>query len=247
MLALQNNAPASLELPGLAAVVEPVDTVGAKFDLSLSLTEQRGLEGQPAGIEGALEYASDLFERTSVEALAGHLVRLLDAAVAGPGREIGRLDILSPAERHTILHEWNDTAHAVPPATLPQLFEAQVDNSPGAIAVVLEEHSLSYGELNARANQLAHHLRALGVGPESVVGLCVERSLEMIIGLLGILKAGGAYLPLDPTYPQDRLGFMLTDAGARVLLTHSALLERLPPQDVRTVRLDSESPTSAQQ
>src|SRR5262249_6225264 len=153
---------------------------------------------------------------------------LLEAAVAEPERAIGRLDILSAAERHTILHEWNDTAHALPSATLPELFAAQVANNPDAIAVVFEEHSLSYGELDARANQLAHHLRDVGVGPESVVGLCVERPLEMIIGLLGILKAGGAYLPLDPTYPQDRLGFMLTDAGARVLLTQASLADVLP-------------------
>src|SRR5262249_53238382 len=154
--------------------------------------EQRGSDGTPAGIEGALEYATDLFERASVEDLAGRLVRLLEAAVAEPEREIGRLDILSAAERHTILHEWNDTAHPLPPATLPELFAAQVDKSPDAIAIMFEEHSLSYGELDARANQLAHHLRDLGVGPEVMVGLCVERSPEMIIGLLGILKAGGA-------------------------------------------------------
>src|SRR5262249_26396510 len=164
-----------------------------------------------------------------------------------PERAIGRLDILSAAERHTILHEWNDTAYPLPSATLLELFEAQVDNSPGAIAVVFEEHSLSYGELNARANQLAHHLRALGVGPESVVGLSVERSPEMIIGLLGILKAGGAYLPLDPDYPPDRIAFMLGDAGAPVLLTQSALLERLPAHGVRVVLLDADWTAIAQQ
>src|SRR6185436_1031040 len=131
-------------------------------------------------------------------------------------------------ERHTILREWNDTAHPVPSATLPQLFEAQVTRTPDAVAVVFEDQNLSYGELNARANQLAHHLRDLGVGPEVVVGLCVERSPEMIIGLLGILKAGGAYLPLDPSYPQDRLAYMLADAGAPVLLTQTSLADALP-------------------
>ena len=233
MLALQNNAPVSLELPGLVAVVEPVDTASAKFDLLLSLAEQRGSDGQPAGIDGVLEYATDLFDRASVAALAGRLVRLLEAAVAEPERAIGSLDILSAEERHTILREWNDTAHPVPSATLPQLFEAQVGKSPDAIAVVFEEHSLSYGELDARANQLAHHLRDLGVGPEAVVGLCVERSPEMIIGLIGILKAGGAYLPLDPDYPHERLAFMLADAGAPLLVTHSALGERLRAHSIR--------------
>src|SRR5262249_13224466 len=132
----------------------------------------------------------------------------------------------------------------IPSATLPELFEAQVAKSPDAIAVVFEEHSLSYGELNARANQLAHHLRDLGVGAESVVGLCVERSPEMIIGLIGILKAGGAYLPLDPSSPPERLAFMLRDAGAAVLLTHCALWLSVPP--IRIVRLDSDWPVVAQ-
>ena len=130
---------------------------------------------------------------------------------------IGRLadsTFSAPAERHTILREWNDTAHPIPPATLPELFEAQVARTPDAVAVVFEEQSLTYAELNARANQLAHYLIGKGVGPEVVVGLCVERSLEMVVGLIGILKAGGAYLPLDPGYPPERLAFMLADAKA---------------------------------
>ena len=247
MLALQNNAPASLELPGLVAVLEPVDTASAKFDLSLSLGEQRGSDGTPAGIDGVLEYATDLFDRASVAALAGRLVRLLEAAVAEPERAIGSLDILSPDERRTILREWNDTARAIPSATLPELFAAQVASSPDAIAVVFEEQNLSYGELDARANQLAHHLRDLGVGPETVVGLCVERSPEMIIGLLGILKAGGAYLPLDPVLPaRARSAFMLADAGAPVLVTQSALL-RSAARAWRPHRaLDADWPTIAQ-
>ena len=123
------------------------------------------------------------------------------------------LDILSPDERRTILHDWNDTARAIPSATLPELFAAQVAKTPDATAVVFEDERLTYRELDARASQLAHHLRALGVGPEVVVGLCVERSPEMIVALLGILKAGGAYLPLDPDYPPERLAFMLDDAA----------------------------------
>ncbi len=148
-----------------------------------------------------LSYRPDLFERSSVETIAARLVRLLEAAVADPGRAIGSLEILSATERDTILREWNDTARAIPAATLPELFAAQVAKSPAATAVVFEDQSLSYGELDARSSQLAHHLRALGVGPEVVVGLCLERSLEMLVGLLGILKAGGAYLPLDPSLP----------------------------------------------
>ena len=257
MLVLQNNAELGPELLGLEAGFEAVSTASAKFDLSLSLAERRGSDGTPAGIEGALEYASDLFDRSSVEAIAGRLVRLLEGAVADPDRAIGRLDILSPAERHTILREWNDTARAVPGTTLPELFAAQVARTPAADAVVFEDERLSYGELDARSSQLAHHLRGLGVGPEVVVGLCIERSLAMLVGLLGILKAGGAYLPLDPDYPPERLAFMLADAGAPVLLTRSALRAHLPAHDVSSddvriddvhiVCLDADWPAIAQQ
>ena len=247
MLAFQNNAPVSLDLPGLSARFEPVATASAKFDLSVSLGERRASDGAPAGINGRLEYSTDLFERASVEAMAGRFIRLLEAVVTDPERAIGSLDILTADERHAILHEWNDTAHAIPPGTLPELFAAQVDKTPDAIAVVFEEQSLSYAQLDAHSNRLAHHLRELGVGPETVVGLCVERSLEMVVGLIGILKAGGTYLPLDPSYPQQRLAFMLEDAQARVLLTQAALVERLPAHGAKTVRLDVDAPAIAQQ
>ena len=246
MLVLQNNAEVGLELAGLRARFEPVESASAKFDLSVSLAERRGADGSPAGIAGSLEYATDLFERESVEAMAGRLVRLLEAALADPERAIGGLEILAPAERRTILREWNDTARAVAPATLPELFAAQVAKTPDATAAVFEADSLSYGELDARSSQLAHHLRALGVGPEVVVGLCLERSLEMLVALLAILKAGGAYLPLDPDYPRERLAFMLEDAGAPVLVTHSALRARLPGHGARIVCLDADGPAIAQ-
>ena len=201
----------------------------------------------PRGSKGALEYASDLFDRSSVEAIAGRLVRLLEGAVADPERAIGRLDILGADERHTILREWNATARAVPGATLPELFAAQVARTPEADAVVFEDERLSYGELDARSSRLAHHLRGLGVGPEVVVGLCIERSLAMLVGLLGILKAGGAYLPLDPDYPPERLAFMLADAGAPVLLTRAALRAHLPAHDAHVVCLDADWPAIARQ
>jgi non-ribosomal peptide synthetase component F/acyl carrier protein len=239
MLAFQNNAQVSLNLPGLTASFEQVATASAKFDLLLSLTEQRGPDGSPAGIDGVLEYATDLFDRASVEALAGRFVRLLEAAVAAPDQPIGSLDILTPEERRTILYEWNDTAHPIPAAILPELFAAQAARTPEAVAVVFEDQSLSYGELDRRANQLAHHLCALGVGPEVVVGLCVERSLEMVVGLLAILKAGGAYLPLDPEYPAERLDYMMRDAGLGLLLTHSSLAATLPiPGGITRILLD---------
>jgi len=153
MLVLQNNAELGLELSGLSAGFEAVATASAKFDLSLSLVERRGADGSPAGIEGALEYASDLFDRSSVEAIAGRLVRLLEGAVADPERAIGRLDILGADERHTILREWNATARAAPGATLPELFAAQVARTPDADAVVFEDERLSYGELDARSSR----------------------------------------------------------------------------------------------
>ena len=251
MLAFQNNAAARFDVPGLATRFEPVATATAKFDLAVSVSEERGADGTPAGISGVIEYATDLFHRDTVEAIAGRFVRLLEAMVAHPDRAIGSLDILSGEERATILRGWNDTAHALSAATLPELFAAQVARRPDAIAVVFEDESLSYGALDRRANRLAHHLRALGVGPETVVGLCLARSLDMIVGLIGILKAGGAYLPLDPHYPQERLAFMLADAGARVLVTHSALMEQLPAQASRNlhsiVRLDADAAAIAAQ
>ena len=247
MLALQNTAEVKLELDGLSCGFEGVSTSSAKFDLSVSLGEERNPDGAPAGIGGVVEYATDLFDRASVEALIGRLVRLLEAAVADPERAIGSLEILAPAERVTILHAWNDTARATVPATLSELFAEQAAQTPDAIAVVHEDESLTYRELDRRANQLAHHLRALGVGPEVVVGLCVERSPAMLVGLMGILKAGGAYLPLDPGYPAERLAFMLEDAGAPVLVTQSVLLDRLPAHGARVVRLDADAAAIAAQ
>src|SRR6476620_4872191 len=187
-----------------------------------------------------------LYSADRLAELQQRFLRLL-GALEDPGQCVGRLDILGSAERHTILREWNATARAVPGATLPELFAAQVARTPDADAVVFEDERLSYGELDARSSRLAHHLRALGVGPEVVVGLCIERSLAMLVGLLGILKAGGAYLPLDPDYPPERLAFMLADAGAPVLLTRAALRAHLPAHDAHVVCLDADWPAIAQQ
>src|SRR5262249_54022830 len=173
--------------------------------------------------------------------------RLLEGAVADPEQRVGALDILSSEERRTILQDWNATARTVPSATLPELFAAQVTKTPNATAVVFEDQRLTYGELDAHANQLAHHLRSLGVGPEVVVGLCLERSLEMLIGLIGILKAGGAYLPLDPDYPPERLAFMLADARAPVLAAQSTPLTQLTGRRARIVRLDADWAAIARQ
>ncbi len=163
-------------------------------------------------------------------------------AIADAERPIGNLSILDPAERDTILRVWNDTARAPSALTFPELFTAQVARTPDAVAVVFEDRTLSYAALDAHANRLARHLQSLGVGPETVVGLCVERSPETVIGLLGILKAGGAYLPIDAGYPRERLEFMLADAGVAVLVTHSALVDRIPvAASCRIVRLDADA------
>jgi hypothetical protein len=241
MLVLQNAGPVGLELAGLRTRLEAVSTASAKFDLSVSVSEQRGADGRPGGIVGVVEYASDLFARSDVEALTRRFVRLLEGAVAGPERAIGSLDILGAEERARLLEGFNATARALPGGTVVDLFAAQAVATPAASAVVYADERLSYAALERAANQLAHHLRALRVGPETVVGLCVARSPAMVVGVLGILKAGGAYLPLDPDYPPARLAFMLEDAAAPVLVTQAALLDRLPAHDARIVCLDGDA------
>ncbi|SDZ72442.1 AMP-binding enzyme, partial [Variovorax sp. YR266] len=212
-LVLQNNARASFALPDLVATGEPVRNHTAKFDLSFALWEQRDKDGSAQGIAARVEFATDLFDLATVEQLVLRLQRVLQAVVADPSQPIGRIEILAPEERQQILLGWNDTAHPVAESTLPALFEQQAARTPEAIALVFEDQRLSYAELNARANQIAHHLIARGVGPERFVALALPRSLELVVSLLAILKAGAAYLPLDVDYPRDRLAFMLEDAA----------------------------------
>ena len=197
LFVLQNTPAAALALEGLAASRVPLAGHSAKFDLALSLDESAD------GLQASWEYASDLFEATTIERMAGHFQVLLEAIAANPEQRIGELPLLTAPERHQLLVHWNDTATDYPKDhCIHQLCEEQAARTPEAVAVVFEDQQLTYAELKARANQLAHHLLALGVGPEVLVGICMERSLDLIIGLLGILKAGGAYLPLDPSYPQ---------------------------------------------
>jgi non-ribosomal peptide synthetase component F len=160
-------------------------------------------------------------------------------AGGNPERPMGSLDVLSAAERRRVLEEWNDTVHPLAPKMLPELFAAQAERTPNAIAVVFEASTLSYDALDRQANQLAHRLCRCGVGPESVVGLCLNRSLEMVVGLLGILKSGAAYLPLDPDYPSERLRFMLSDSRTCLLVTSSALCEKLGEHSVPMLCLDN--------
>jgi amino acid adenylation domain-containing protein len=214
------NAPASrLELPGLT--LSPADAgagATAKFDLLLSLSEEDGR------IAGELEYATSLFDQATVERWLGYLRRMLEEMAADDGLGIDRLPMLAEAERRRVLREFNDTRREFPrDACVHELFEGQVVRTPGAVAVVFDSQQVTYAELNARANRLAHHLRARGVGPDARVGICVERSVEMVVGLLAILKAGGAYVPLDAGYPVARLRDMLEDSAPAVLLTHPPL------------------------
>ncbi len=188
-----------------------------------------------------MEYAADLFDGGTIDRLVGHLTTLLEGIAADADLRLSALPLLGEAERHRLLVEWNATAAGYPSQEcLHDLFAAQAERTPDAVAVIAEEAQLSYGELDRRSNQLAHHLRSLGVGPEVIVGLCVERSPDMVVGLLGILKAGGAYLPLDPSYPPDRLAYMLADAAAPILVTQTGLMEQRPAHDARLVLLDAD-------
>ncbi|MGZ8149252.1 pyoverdine non-ribosomal peptide synthetase PvdD [Pseudomonas aeruginosa] len=209
-----------LRLEGLAW-----DGQTAQFDLTLDIQEDEN------GIWASFDYATDLFDASTVERLAGHWRNLLRGIVANPRQRLGELPLLDAPERRQTLSEWNPAQReCAVQGTLQQRFEEQVRQWPQAVALILDEQRLSYGELNARANRLAHCLIARGVGADVPVGLALERSLDMLVGLLAILKAGGAYLPLDPAAPEERLAHILDDSGVRLLLTQGHLLERLPRQ-----------------
>nr|MDZ8284339.1 amino acid adenylation domain-containing protein [Nostoc sp. ChiSLP01] len=234
MFVLQNAPMGDLELPGLSlSVLEQQGTI-AKFDLTLSMSETS------AGLECEWEYNTDLFDPSTIERMTSHFENLLSAITSNPQQRVSELPLLSTAERQQLLFEWNDTQTEYSlDKCIHSLFEEQVDSTPDAVAVVFQEQ-LTYHQLNARANQLAHYLQTLGVGPEVLVGICVERSLEMVVGLLGILKAGGAYVPIDPTYPQERLSYMLHDAGVKVLLTQKNLLSSVPSHTAQMICLDTD-------
>ena len=230
---LQNTPASTWEVPGVSLTHLPLDNRTVKFDLFLELTET------PAGLTGYFEYSTDLFAASSIARLAEHLQILLTGIVANPDQNLSEVCLLSATEQQQ-LHDWNQTQAEIPSECVHQLFEAQVERSPDAIAVEFDGHLLTYRELNQRANQFAHYLQSLGVKPNVVVGICVERSLELVIGLLAILKAGGAYVPLDPSYPAERLAFMLSDSQAPVLVTQQRLVSRLPEHDAQVVCMDAD-------
>ena len=235
---------ARMELGGLRMEAVRMEQRVAQFDLALTVAET-GDE-----MAASLEYNSDLFEAATIRRMLGHFRTLLESIVRDPAQTLARLDVLTPDELRQLLVEWNEPhqqseldrqSELAPVLQVHQMFERQAARTPEKVAVVYENQRLSYGELNARANCLAHYLRARGVGADMPVAICLERSSELVVALLGVLKAGGAYVPLDPTYPSQRLAFMLKDVQAPVLLTQQSLVERLPVHDAgRVICLDLE-------
>jgi amino acid adenylation domain-containing protein len=235
VFALQNATPAELHLPGVRMEVMATESGTARFDLEWSLWERE------EGITGAIHYAEDLFDRETVERMAGHYRRLLEAAVARPGARVSTLPLLSGDERARLVAEAAGPDLSLPDLPVHRLFEAQAARTPDAVAAEAEEGALTYAELDRRANRLAHHLRARDVGPEALVAICVHRGAPMLEAMLAALKAGGGYLPLDPDYPADRIAYMLGDSGARVLVTRSGLMDGPPPRGVDLVILDRDA------
>jgi aspartate racemase len=218
MLVLQNLPEESLQLPGLELTVEESLNSTLPYDLLLTFTPTVG-----GGLEGLLQCSADLFAGESGERMAGHFVTLLQGLMERPEAALGTLPLLTAGERRQIEEEWNRTEEVVEGLCVQQLFEAQAERRGGAVALVCGGERLTYGELNKRANQLAHYLRAHDVGVETRVGLCCRRSVELVIGMLGILKAGGVYVPLDASYPEERLQWMVQDSGAVLVLTQEDL------------------------
>ncbi len=237
MLVLQNTPDPRLNLPGLTVEQVWAETATAKFDLTLSISE----EGE--GFSGSFEYNTDLFDVATITRMIGHFQTLLEAIVANPDRKLSEFPLLTEPERRQILIEWNNTEKDYPRnACIHQLFEAQVERTPEAAAIAFQDQKLTYRDLDIRSNKLAGYLRHYGIGPDVLVGICVDRSLEMLVGLLGILKAGGAYVPLDCNYPKERLKFMLDDCRSPILITVSTLLPSLPDNRPPTVCLDTDWP-----
>jgi amino acid adenylation domain-containing protein/FkbM family methyltransferase len=234
MLSLQNAPEEELRLAGLSVSTLEIDVPTAKFDLTLDLREKGG------ALEGTLEYDADRFDRGTISRMLGHYRTLLEGIAVHPGARLSELPLLTREERQQLLG-WNRTEDDAPlESCVHELFAEQARRTPEAIAVQLEERRLTYGELDRRANQLAHLLRRKGVGPDACVGTFMDRSLELVVGILGIQKAGGAYLPLDPSYPRQRLSFMLDNARAAALLTQSGLLNDLPEQSAPVIALDED-------
>ncbi|HKR15160.1 MAG TPA: amino acid adenylation domain-containing protein [Pyrinomonadaceae bacterium] len=234
LFALQNTPSSTVELSGVTFTPWETDRETAKFDLFLAMSDSQGLAM-------ALEYNTDLFDEETIRQILANLKTLLESIAARPQTRLSELAILTAAERAANLTKWNQTARAYDrELNVAALFEQQVAQGPQRIAVEIEGRQFTYAELNARANQLAHYLRGLGAGPETLVGIATERSLEMLVSVLGVFKAGAAYVPLDPAYPAERLEFMVHDSGVSVLLVQETTKERLPVGNAAVVLLDSD-------
>ena len=241
MFTLQNTPTQEAEMPGVRLGTVATENRVAKFDLSLTAWEEAGELG------GTVQYSTDLFDEETISRMLRHYETLLTSIAADAHQPIAEMPLLSGEEKQRLLVDCNRTAVNYPDThLLHSLIEAQVERTPDAVALIFEDQQLSYRELNARANQLAHHLHQRGVGPDVLVGVMAERSPEMVVALLGILKAGGAYLPLDPSYPHERLAFMLEHSQATLLLTQSSLAERLPPTSAEVILLDTDWPLVSQ-
>ncbi|MEQ1514405.1 MAG: amino acid adenylation domain-containing protein [Lysobacteraceae bacterium] len=235
MLAWQNQAEARLEMPGLALSSAQTEATTAKFDVTLNLQER------DEEIVGGLSYMTALFDRGTVARYAQYWIRLLQGMATDPALPIARLPMLDERERECVLDTWNQTAKAYPrDLQVHALFEAQAARTPEAIALSCGERQMSYAELDHRANRLAHHLRESGVGPEDRIAICMERSFEMVVGLLGVLKAGGAYVPMDPASPQERLAYMIRDSAPVAILSHSSVGDRLSMATCPVLLLDTQ-------
>ncbi|GAB1543929.1 hypothetical protein NUACC21_66050 [Scytonema sp. NUACC21] len=235
MFVLQNAPIEVLDLPGLTMTPLELPQTFAQFDLNLSLIEAN------TELMGMWKYNSDLFEASTIRRMMGHFQMLLEGILADPDVRVAQLPLLTEQELHQLLIKWNNSQTNYPKdKCIHQLFEEQVQRTPDALAVIFEQQHITYAELNARANQLANYLQTLGVGTEVLVGICVERSIEMLVGLLGILKTGGAYVPLDPDYPPERLSFMLADSQVSVLLTQHKFLTQLHEQTTQLICLDTD-------
>ncbi|WP_367042213.1 amino acid adenylation domain-containing protein [Streptomyces sp. Je 1-332] len=236
------SAQSGPELPGLTVAPVESDTASAKFDLLFSFAERRADDGAPAGLGAGLEFSTDLFDRSTAEALVARLLRFLDEATGDPKRRIGEMSVLTDTERRLVLHEWNTTERAFPRRSLAGRFEEAAANTPDAVAVEAPDGSLTYAELDARADRLARLLADRGAGPESLVAVAMPRSADLVTALIAIGKAGAGYLPLDPEYPADRIAYMLEDACPSVVLTTRAVREVLPAgQEDRTFVVDEPS------
>ncbi|MEV7190101.1 condensation domain-containing protein, partial [Kitasatospora sp. NPDC093102] len=228
MLAMQNTGRSTCELNGLTLSPVAVDSDAALFDLSFNIGELFTEDGTPNGIGGMVEYATDLFDAPTAQRIADCLRAVLRAVAADPDVPIGRIDLLRATERQQLLGDWNDTARTTTPVAMPELFEAQVLRTPDADALVFGDTTLTYAQLDARANRLARLLVARGAGPERIVALALPRSVELVVAVLAVLKAGAAYLPVDPEYPADRIAYMLQDAAPLLTLTTGEVATALP-------------------